>query len=352
MPSRKRNKGKDRKAKKAAEVNSKWQRWARGEDSLGRKVIQCNHGRDLVIPDEDNHPVVSFMNSFSILWDDKVRMDGPIKLMYENLQDSFQTHREVWDNNIYRELAINMFTTIGTNMILADNANQSINSISKPISIVDYITILENYVPGARDFQSAVNTRGAADKMRNIMDVASSIGRRDVLKFFRKRLDCKCLKAMHLDARKTIPKLGKCFHCKKVVQRASLMVCSKCRMIQYCSRECQVANWPMHACLCQDFVRAHEQQSKNKAAKHRESAAMHTGADNSSFDNDKDVDASKPLDVKVQEIILTKEDDDFQHETKCKIDNVENIEEEVLEGKNNKMEAMCDMHKCSICNIQ
>ena len=40
------------------------------------------------------------------------------------------------------------------------------------------------------------------------------------------------------------------------------------------------------------------------------------------------------------------------NETKCKIDNVENIEEEVLEGKDNKMEAMCDMHKCSICKIQ
>ena len=137
MTSRKRNKGKERKAKKA-ELEAErieqergmtrkiWLGWAHGLDINGRVKTQCNHGVDLVIPDEDNHPVVSFMNSFSILWDDKVRMDGPIKLMYENLQDSFQTHREVWDNNIYRELVINMFTTIGTNMILADNA-KSIN---------------------------------------------------------------------------------------------------------------------------------------------------------------------------------------------------------------------------------
>ena len=57
MPSRKRNKGKERKAKKAEQeveriekdkmvVRETWQGWARGEDMLknGRVITQCNHG--------------------------------------------------------------------------------------------------------------------------------------------------------------------------------------------------------------------------------------------------------------------------------------------------------------------
>ena len=59
MPSRKRNKGKDRKAKKVAEVNSMWVKWSRGE-SDDDKI-----GMTLAIPDgsNKNDPVVRFMDT-------------------------------------------------------------------------------------------------------------------------------------------------------------------------------------------------------------------------------------------------------------------------------------------------
>ena len=89
MTSRKRNKGKERKAKKAeleaekeAErieiVRNRWKNWARGVDINGRVKTQCNHGVDLVIPDGDNHPVTNFIdalfmyganNSNNCMWD-------------------------------------------------------------------------------------------------------------------------------------------------------------------------------------------------------------------------------------------------------------------------------------------
>ena len=65
MPSRKRNKGKDRKARKAenkrVEIRNTWQGWVRGEfDSctLNTQIIvqcniQCNHGFADLIPDDD-----------------------------------------------------------------------------------------------------------------------------------------------------------------------------------------------------------------------------------------------------------------------------------------------------------
>ena len=49
MVSRKRNKGKERKAKKEviiANVRADWQRLVRGEDKNGVKLIECDHGCD------------------------------------------------------------------------------------------------------------------------------------------------------------------------------------------------------------------------------------------------------------------------------------------------------------------
>ena len=74
-------------------------------------------------------------------------------------------------------------------------------------------------------------------------------------------------KRMHLEARKTVPKLGKCYHCKLVKERAMLMVCGRCGIAQYCSRKCQMAHWPSHKCDCDIYGCAPEQQQKamNKA---------------------------------------------------------------------------------------
>ena len=51
--SRKRNKGKDRKAKreesKRVLIYNTWHDWARG--NMGKEVIQCNHGLETTIPE-------------------------------------------------------------------------------------------------------------------------------------------------------------------------------------------------------------------------------------------------------------------------------------------------------------
>ena len=84
---------------------------------------------------------------------------------------------------------------------------------------------------------------------------------RDVLKFYRKRVACSCLKDIHLEARKTLPKLGVCFCCESVKERALLMVCSRCRYSQYCSRKCQIADWPKHKRTYDTCFRVHKMQT-------------------------------------------------------------------------------------------
>jgi len=98
MPSRKRNKGKDRKAKKVAEVNSMWVTWARGESD--EEGIKFNHGGVLTIPDNNNHPVVKFLDTLSMTWIE--RSVGVPICNVDNMRITYQKHRQVWNNENYR----------------------------------------------------------------------------------------------------------------------------------------------------------------------------------------------------------------------------------------------------------
>ena len=242
MTSRKRNKGKERKAKKEADkmererqiVWSTWVGYACGVSPEGRVISPCNHGLDLTIPD-NNHPVTSFIDGWFTLRVNRNNMN-----VGKYLHDTFT---KIVDES-YREMAVNIFIAIGTNFMLNDNEEAK--------DVVTAIVALERYdgSDGSGNFDSVLYNRVAATKMRDLHFGT----KRDMLKFFRKRTSCKCLKAMHLEARKTLPKLGVCYHCKERKERALLMVCSRCRMSQYCSRECQVAHWPAHKGYCEDFV--------------------------------------------------------------------------------------------------
>ncbi|KAF7793898.1 hypothetical protein EIP86_005020 [Pleurotus ostreatoroseus] len=43
---------------------------------------------------------------------------------------------------------------------------------------------------------------------------------------------------------------GRCYFCTKDVGRANLKACSQCRLVKYCSKECQRAAWPAHKTRC------------------------------------------------------------------------------------------------------
>jgi len=116
--------------------------------------------------------------------------------------------------------------------------------MAKTIIVLEHHDSSEGFTLG-----SSVLDHSALVKKREIDSDVSSV-RRDVLKFYRKRISCKCLKRMQLDARKTISKMGRCFNCKIEKERVNLSVCSKCMVTQYCSRECQVARWPGHKMVC------------------------------------------------------------------------------------------------------
>jgi len=234
--SRKRNKGKDRKAKQQAkkeenvraDLHRFWRRLCLS--------MECNHGCGMMI--SDDHPVSSFMDQFFVNSKHK-RMT-----VSQTLKDLFETHPQIWKDKSLRQLALGMLTRFGTNMILDANYN-----LGWPLCIAQCIVVLEQY-NGTDDIDLAMNERVVRTKWRSVCNM------RDCLKFYRKRVSCKCPKTMHLWSRKKIPKTGICWNCHKEKERVALSVCSRCMITPYCSRGCQVADWTNHKKSCDDYVRA------------------------------------------------------------------------------------------------
>jgi len=238
--SRKRNKGKERKVKKEADkaeairVDSHefWRSFCSSTEG-------CDHGCDVVI--SDDHPISDFMDQFYI----NLRNKG---LVADALRELFVTHRHVWNNESYMKIVLDLLIHIGTNELLCEGSDLS----GSALCVAQSIITLEHY--DGTDFDSVRDKFIVSSKWRDLS--INSSERRDALKFFRKRTTCKCLKKMHLEARKQLPKVGQCMNCKVEKERVSLSVCSRCMVEQYCSKECQIANWPAHKEDCDAYVKA------------------------------------------------------------------------------------------------
>ena len=246
--SRKRNKGKERKAKQLTkqqfkEVNCFWRR-------LESRFI-CGHGRALSI--SDDHPISSFMDQLCMNLQHKGMTAS------QTLTNLFETHRHIWNNESYRKIVLDILVRIGTNLLLVFNNDFDEGDHTWTVCIAMSVVLLEHY-DGTDDIDSIINKRVVLTKWRDLEGKASS-GRRDCLKFFRKRITCKCLKKMHLEARR-LPKMGICWHCKVEKERVALSVCSRCMLDQYCSRECQVADWSIHESRCDIYVKANREGDK------------------------------------------------------------------------------------------
>ena len=155
----------------------------------------------------------------------------------------------------YRRLVLDILVHIGTNMLLCEGSNPINNKrfdIANPLCVAQSIMVLEHF-NGTDDVDVVMNSRVVRSKWNDLW-LGDGSTKRDALKFYRKRITCECLKKMHLEARKKEPKMGMCHHCREEMERVSLFACGRCMVGQYCSRECQVAQWPAHKQICDDFV--------------------------------------------------------------------------------------------------
>eukprot|EP00985_Skeletonema_marinoi_P001264 scaffold514_cov121-Skeletonema_marinoi.AAC.3 len=80
-----------------------------------------------------------------------------------------------------------------------------------------------------------------------------------IVTYFRKRTSCSCLDEKRKEY-KGVKKTGKCCNdqCplpERVAERSSLLYCTACKLVQYCSAECQKAHWKYHKHQCTSIAK-------------------------------------------------------------------------------------------------
>ena len=211
-----------------------WRKWA----MVGRTQDYnlCTHGCP-ALPATD-HAVSHFMDA---LWANS----NAKKSLDRYLLDLFDNHRQVWDNATLRKLASDILVAIGTNFILDTIDHDFKDACLLAITI----SLLGHYNGNGNDgFYFAIM------KASLVVDDLRCGGEREVIRFYLKRISCTCLKAEYSLLKKSQPtRICECFTCKKVKVRSSMMLCGRCKARQYCCRECQAADWPIHKGLCRSI---------------------------------------------------------------------------------------------------
>ena len=238
MPSRKKSKGKERKARALAKLATAvpkervWETLAHwGERSI---AIQCSHGLNChgcVL----GHPVSTFLDEVVKL-DEDPNEEG--FWLYDGMKGLFEAHSIVCEDSHLRNLACEILLCMGANSILRGD-----EFTETPHTLAIVAVILE-HCEGNSNFESAFWS--ASRLGRDITD--GNI--RDTLRFFSRRLrSCSCLKSVY-EQSKSEPKISICYNCHIEKERALLKVCGRCKLSQYCSEKCQRDDWPIHKKWC------------------------------------------------------------------------------------------------------
>lgn len=98
-----------------------------------------------------------------------------------------------------------------------------------------------------------------------------------LVKYLRENIPCSCLDEKYKQV-KSITKMGNCFNkdCPKggKVKRSTMLFCTRCRLVNYCSSACQKANWQVHKVDCDAHIAA-KAKLNSKEVKKRCSHGYH-----------------------------------------------------------------------------
>ena len=229
MPSRKRNNGKARKAKRSST--------ARPDDQLSRSmellslegITRCYHAcRDNIVAQDVSR---EFIEMFFREWTQSPAENAPSLVMA--LAITKVNLPDVWQDKQKLSAVRTYFVYHGTELLLR-SSDVLFNKAA--LNLTHVITLIEGHV-------SDIDRYPDKKFMKNT-DLWQGC-ERSLFQFYKSRIGCTCLdeKCAALTARKST---GLCAHCKIRKERSTLLLCSGCNRKQYCSKECQAAHWSNH----------------------------------------------------------------------------------------------------------
>jgi hypothetical protein len=251
MPSRKKAKGKARKAAKevkakaeesraVAEVAVGQRQEGSLESQLHRIVIsdvasqKCQHGLGQLSADEEKI-CEDFINACLAVFTSQDEVGEAI------LAAVFATSKEYADVYASKlDTVVSMLLASGTQRILDGDKKIAQLYASLACYFEDYMAVCLH------------KTRAAPDASK-LMDL-QSVDDHTLVSYYRKRIPCACLDQKYKEV-KSVKKMGRCYnpscsHPGRKVERSKMFSCTRCGVANYCSAECQRADWKIHKQIC------------------------------------------------------------------------------------------------------
>ena len=250
MPSRKKAKGKARKAAKAKEesrvVVAAGQRQEESVEAQmqGLKFnhityVDCKHGCSL-LSDSEAKIYVEFIETFIAVFCSGVH--------FQHFLTAYHATKEKYPSMYSSKLeaAISILLSYGTQMILEGD-----NHTAGLYAMIAFF--FEDYL--------AVKVRKTKEDpcLTKILELQSADDH-TLVSYYRKRIPCSCLDEKYKEV-KSIKKIGRCYNpnCSLPdgrVERSKMFSCTRCGEANYCSVECQKSHWKKHKQYCAETVKA------------------------------------------------------------------------------------------------
>mmetsp|Transcript_5930 Transcript_5930/g.8426 ORF Transcript_5930/g.8426 Transcript_5930/m.8426 type:complete len:288 (+) Transcript_5930:144-1007(+) len=268
MPSRKKAQGKARKAaradkaKEAASVPPKdftevtLDSWLTCDDESEK----CKHGCDLSLPKSEHDCrdfAMRYAKDFLIEICRAFGNEQLLKNMFTSndfvgqcmqkfksfvasIDDMEENYPEVFESPSKLKWAISFYHSRGTQDVINGNMKRAQHAAI-------CATLMNGYLSDLSDVSTM--------KLYDIMQSNDKM----ILTYFRKRISCSCLDETRKEY-KGVKKTGKCCNDQcplpgRVAERSSLLYCTACKFVQYCSAECQKVNWKYHKHQCTSIAK-------------------------------------------------------------------------------------------------
>jgi len=236
MPSRKRAKGKARKAK-ARESNC---------NLILHKESVCRHGCEVISKDDICYKFVEQLEiEMKAVYDfgpsKKFLLSKVIDETIERLNAS-KKYKIIWDDDSKetQEKLQSLLINLGANLLLR---NDTITKRSAHLAA----TVAGFCIASSHSFKywETMDLGKSRVLFSNLKDGLVYDG----IKFFRRRIPCQCLKKIYLRVR-SVPRMSMCIYCRSERDRSQLYLCSNCLFVHYCGVDCQAGHWSMHKSFC------------------------------------------------------------------------------------------------------
>ena len=210
-----------------------------GNDDDDGADVRCCHG--FQPPSLTKHVLCyEFVKTFGTVHDEAKASneDGFVK----GIKATEEKHPEAWNDMSCIETIISFCLGTGTEHLLRE-----------------HYTVARLQATLARYLQEVIAVHGNIQNDIYWTKVFELYGADEhtLVKYFRRRIPCSCLDEKYNKV-KHVTKLGICYNPEcplpdRKIERCKLMHCTRCRQANYCSIECQRADWKSHKETCIDW---------------------------------------------------------------------------------------------------